>query len=785
MNQRPLRIEVARDPQLQEDRFLYALLFLAVISLPLAVRISGWVPDADRLLNITLWATFMAVIMARSNTSDLIAWPVGLILGLEYSLQFAGRLLPDMRVVLGDIGRLFGMIWQMLMQRALPTTYPFERSLDQVVERSAIMVENVNTWLTAVRAGAPTDDNTVLWFGVSLLIWVLTWNATYELIRRRRPFSAFLPLGTGLVANAAFTGHGIGYVRFFLAVMLLALVRANLARLQSFWSRLGMDFSTELSRDATIAGAGLSAVIIFVALLIPYVTYNDAIYFFWENVGYKLQEFYEELDRAFAGRNPVPTPVVRPGGLPGHAIRRSISSLGEDLVLIVRTSDPPPPPEEELARMGGVDPQQFVPKRYWRQRTYDVYTGHGWVSSEAESRDLIAEEPWSEIPYPHHLVTQTIRMMRPGTTFAYGVNTPVSVDRDARLLVREPEDLAAFNLTVEGDEPYTIVSAVPDVTAMDLRAAEEDYPDWVAERYLPLPDIPERIRQLADEIVTGAGATTRYDKARAIEAYIRGYDYDLNLEPPPLDTDVTDYFLFDVQRGYCDYSATAMAVMLRSIGVAARYASGYNMGHYDYARSAWVVAERNAHAWTEVYFPGYGWIEFEPTPTERLFFFTDIIESDPSLPVVVPVQPVEPEAEGIPLWIWGSLLGLVVLFVVLWPPRWFRHPEPEPRIAVQRTYHRLLSRARWLGIAPDGGQTPREYLHQLAEELDHRAGLNGHVKGDIYLIAGIYQRARYGDMPITTEERDRVEGAWRRLEGSLWRALFARASWRGAATRRA
>ena len=76
--------------------------------------------------------------------------------------------------------------------------------------------------------------------------------------------------------------------------------------------------------------------------------------------------------------------------------------------------------------------------------------------------------------------------------------------------------------------------------------------------------------RLARDVVEEAGAETRYEMARAIEAHIRQFDYDLDLEPPPLDTDFVDYFLFTAQRGYCDYSATAMVVMLRSLGVAAR-----------------------------------------------------------------------------------------------------------------------------------------------------------------------------------------------------------------------
>ena len=77
--------------------------------------------------------------------------------------------------------------------------------------------------------------------------------------------------------------------------------------------------------------------------------------------------------------------------------------------------------------------------------------------------------------------------------------------------------------------------------------------------------------------------------------------------------DAVDYFLF-IQKGYCDYFGTVMAIMLRSVGVPARLATGYLPGSYDYGRQRYEVSERDGHAWTEVYFPPYGWIEFEPTP---------------------------------------------------------------------------------------------------------------------------------------------------------------------------
>ena len=201
---------------------------------------------------------------------------------------------------------------------------------------------------------------------------------------------------------------------------------------------------------------------------------------------------------------------------------------------------------------------------------------------------LTKEESWKQIEYASTVVTQTYTLLDPTLSLALAVNEPVAFDRDYTVLTRGEGDLVALNVT---GVDYTVVSRVADTTIEELRDAEEPYPDWVQERYLALPPIPDRVRQTAEEVVREANAVTRYDKARAIEAYVRKFTYDLTLEPPPLDADVVDYYLFDAQRGYCDYSATAMVVMLRSVGVASRYASGYAQGSFDHTQGVWVVTE--------------------------------------------------------------------------------------------------------------------------------------------------------------------------------------------------
>ena len=747
------------------DWFLYLLLVGAALCLPLGITASGWVPNGQRLIYTVLWASIAGILLARSPLPDGLAWLLGIALGLEYSLQFAGGLLPSLGLFVEDVGHAVGWLWQLLFQRTLNPELPFSSSAAYVASQGQAMVGNLTAWLAAVQSSTPSRDNTALYLGASFITWILTWNAGFELFRRRRTFAALIPLGVVVVTNVSFTDIGMAYVHVFLAATLLTLVWANVGRMEAVWSRLGLDFSPELRRDAAVAGFSISTLVMVAALLIPYTTYNDAVWFFWDHYGPRFQAFYKKLDYAFAGRNPAPKPTPSKRGVTPHEIRGG-PDLTEETVLLVQTSDAPPPPEEEIVRMGQ-DPAMFVTKHYWRERTYDVYTGHGWDSSERKSNLLRPNSSWSEPGYPHTVLTQTFELMTPHD-LAYAVNEPVKVYQEYRVFTRGPEDFSGFSV---GGITYTVVSWIPDVTTEELRQAEEEYPSWVQQRFLTLPVIPERVRQKAEEVVRQAGATTRFDKARAIETYLRTLEYDAKLEPPALDVDVVDYFLFTAKRGYCDYSATAMVIMLRSVGVAARYASGYGMGRYSYDRDAYLVSESNGHAWAEVYFPSYGWIEFEPTPIQRVFSYLG--SHSPSLGALQPVQSVKSASPVPPLWLASAGLLLVLLFVIIWPPRWFRRTRT-PQEAIWRIYGKVVGRARWLGLSPMAGETPREYMIHLTYEIERRAGLGGGAGRDIELIARTYERARYSTGPIGEDESYRVEGAWRRLRGMLLRLVFFR-----------
>jgi transglutaminase-like putative cysteine protease len=162
------------------------------------------------------------------------------------------------------------------------------------------------------------------------------------------------------------------------------------------------------------------------------------------------------------------------------------------------------------------------------------------------------------------------------------------------------------NATVDRGESYQVVSLASRATAAELAATGNDYPNWIGERYLQLPDsITERTHELAREVTKTYD--NNYAKAQAIERYLRAeLKYNEALATPPPNVDKVDYILFEAKEAYCDYYASSMIVMLRSLGIPARLAAGFARGTYEAEVDSFHVLNKDAHSWVEVYFPEYG-----------------------------------------------------------------------------------------------------------------------------------------------------------------------------------
>jgi hypothetical protein len=342
-----------------------------------------------------------------------------------------------------------------------------------------------------------------------------------------------------------------------------------------------------------------------------------------------------------------------------------------------------------------------------------------------------------------------------------------------------------------------VISTVASADEEAMRLAGEDYPDWIAP-YLQLPgSLPQRVRNLAQEIT--AGYDNPYDKATAIQNYLREYTYNDKIVSPPEGVDRVDYFLFEMKEGYCNYYASAMVVMARAVGIPARMAAGYTRGEWNQEANAYRVRESDSHAWVEVYLPRFGWIEFEPTASEDLIVRPRVATGDADN---LPNEPPEywedylnremleeggtfdPERfrellaeqerlrrQRTLIRVAGVLGASVAIILIAWWQGRRRMDEERP---AGMYYERMVRQASWMGCQMQLAHTPNEYAARLSTALADPEG--GRL---VQRITDAYVGEQFGKK---NPARYQPDFAWRDLRprllrwgiGNLWKQLWRR-----------
>lgn len=256
------------------------------------------------------------------------------------------------------------------------------------------------------------------------------------------------------------------------------------------------------------------------------------------------------------------------------------------------------------------------PLAYWRLRRYDVYNGSGWTSS-----------PTSEAVLNRGAAVSAAALPANRTELTYKVTSKIKTDVlvSAGEFVSSDIQVAMHNLESQNDvvavtsahmltpnDSYSVRTVINAATPAELAQANTSYPEHVREHYLQLPsDLPRRVRSLT--LILTRNARNSYDKAVAIVRYLSRFGYVREGTAGPYGYDAVDYFLTTSQSGNCNNFASAMAVMLRTIGIPSRLSTGYLLRERDES-GALTLRAIDYHARPEVYFPGYGWVEFEATP---------------------------------------------------------------------------------------------------------------------------------------------------------------------------
>lgn len=407
---------------------------------------------------------------------------------------------------------------------------------------------------------------------------------------------------------------------------------------------------------------------------------------------------------------------------------------------------------------------------YWRGETADYYTGRGWrTTAEIEGENVSGKglpNPYSKYADVRR-VEQTF-VLAPGMTskVVFAANTPAVVEVPSGKFKWDGSG-NVFTDYLQAGSTYRVVSYMPRFEPAILRKSSTSYPVDIRNKYLQLPEnLPPRVKKKARSVTARQGNT--YDKAKALERYLStNFPYDLTVDATPKNMDVVDYFLFDLKKGYCTYHSTAMVVMLRSVGIPARWVKGYMTGSPDAATGVYEVTQADAHAWVEVYFSDFGWIPFEPTAsfslpeTQAASVETEqLAEEAGPVGEIAETAELPPEEEEITArsMIFLAFFAIISGGVVLWFffVRKKRFNAMEKHDQVRDVYLDLLALLQYLGFPRGETETPYEYARSLRDRLpaEHQ---------DIMVITELYIRHQYGKTVITEADTEQAKAIWRRL----------------------
>lgn len=647
-------------------------------------------------------------------------------------------------------------------------------------------------WGRGVLAGGAAQDDLVFAAVAGVLLWCVgCWTA--RLARQGRDgllvaVPSLWLLGFALMYGP--TGRALLVFGLLLAVLLhLVLDQQQLMRR---WAQGHLDYHPGIFLERFLLALGICALIFGLAGVFPNVgirAISDRYYQFFAPVNVQVEDIGERLFPELRATSRFRGTSVATG-LPNDFLLGSGPELSRTEVMRVLTDEPvnfDPLVFEEMPPTG----------HYMRGGTLTVYNGLGWEHTsdlqEAEfaGDELLGDRDESiyvrsdmqerELPPGRRLLLQDVYLSF-NSYALYASPELVAASIDYRTEGRAENDISGIwaNGTTRRVRNYTVASAIPAVSEAQLAAEPEwgevvPLPDAYA-IHLGLPDtITERTRQLAQELTQDAVGP--YAKAQAIEAYLRDFEYDLNVSDPPASVeDVADYFLFDLQRGYCDYYATAFVVLARLNGLPARFATGFASGYWNAADGMFMITEAEAHSWPEVYFPTYGWIPFEPTagrlPLLRIGLPGSVEPLD--FEPVAPIDSVAVESERDGFWAWDwnwqMLVWLVPLGLLMWGAYALWNLWSERR---DDPWQGILRWGARVGRPLGEGETVLEYgqglaehtLQQGSQEQDTRRIVAREVQAISQEVSAIH----YGTAANRSAATERAVERWQVLRGYLRR----------------
>ena len=712
-----------------------------VISLLQSCSDAKWLRDTTPLSVAALFGALLGWWLAVSRFRGRTALLLDSVLSALLLLLIVGRVMPD-------IPTLFAV--------------PFDQTLSQMNARLFALFAGLQADATALQVGLLVQTR---WF-VLIGCWC-AWQASawllWSVMRWQRAVAGLFPAAAIIAMNAVLNRDEVSLPFVFMALAVGLIVRTAYLHQLRDWERHAVSYPELINEDWLIWGSLLGVVVLIVT-------------------GFSTPEWQRSIERFVQSLNPpkpVPTTtapvVVKPEPRVSLAVSfvPDVRQVGQafpqsnETIFTVKTDDAP----------SGVDSNGLakppLQQHYWRGAIFDRYTGTGW-------EPLTIDQPTANVPSSasvapgRYALKQDFTIVSLQDNRLFAADQPVQGDDQTSLF--SAADDPWTSLARGRAAQYQVISWVPRVSANELADASTQYPPEIATRYLQLPtSVPARVRELADRLTRGAASP--YNKALRVQEYLRiTYPYRLDVPPPPPQRDVVDYFLFDSPGGFCSYYASAMAVMLRSVGVPARVATGFASGEYDGLTLEYRVPASAAHAWVEVYFPTYGWIEFEPTSARTPFEYRGEDSQPPDQIAATTTDKRSGTSIGTIL-LTGLLLiaisGLVVGALGLW---WHHRrsqadrslpPDRQTRVL----YWRLRGDLAQCGVSAAGSITPDEFW---AQQSDHLAAWP-QVLSAAQQITQLYIQAVFAsDAPSSREVAD-ARRLWQATWRERWRWRLQRA----------
>lgn len=576
----------------------------------MALDAAEWTDGLHTLVYVNIFAVGFGFLLSRSHYSELFALIMSSVYAMGAILLINATLLIDS-----------GSVWY----------------------RTDTLLRQLWLWFNDATVGdQPRYDDVAFVVFLSILFWYLGHNAAWHVFRVDRVWRVIIPTGMVIITNQFYYQGDNSldiYLIAFVVLSLLLLIRSHIETREYDWFIHRISFPNYVRRAFFYAGGALAIVLVIAAWSAPTGHDDKSLDRVKELLsGEKFNEWAELWNRLFSSLEAQGVATADYYG--GDELQLSGAiQLGDQPVMYVQVP--------------------FGPRYYWRSTVYDSYDAADWRWRHIRTVRAYTDEAGLQLntgtllPGVRREVNQTVTLLLRTSKLIYAAPQPVQfglpveveldcVDDFQRDCVNENREadiaIVRARSTLRSGDSYTVASSVSAASAGALRQAGENYPSWVLRLYLQgANNVSPRVRALAAEIVAQAGAQTSYDRTKAIETWLRTYiQYNESIPAPPRGSDPIEWFLFETRQGYCNYYATAMIMMLRSQGIPARMAAGFAQGTWDPERSAFLVRERDAHTWVEVYFPGYGWVEFEPTADEAPIERQDEQQPMTVLPTVTP-----------------------------------------------------------------------------------------------------------------------------------------------------